>query len=132
MKYLIAFCVGAIAWRAGGAINKLFRRVGIPAVIAGSQAKKRPWWAILGLFSSLYGVLSLGYGESKPYWYKFLVGCAWIVPRFVFMGFSPIACAVPVVWISLFWLSNHKPYSDIFKWQWVELGIGGILGLAYV
>ena len=79
---------------------------------------------------------SLGYGEKYGYgWqgyaYRFTVGLAWILPRLIFLGFVWWVCLVPFIWVSLFWLSNNKRTSHIFKWQYVEITVGGLVGISY-
>jgi hypothetical protein len=80
---ILAFAIGAAMWRLGGWggwLGKAPRRFILPAIITlYAIAKKRKWW-VVGLLPVLIGAFSLGYGEKHPYWFKFLVGCAWIAP----------------------------------------------------
>jgi len=80
----------------------------------------------------LIGAFSLGYGEKHPYWQKFLVGWAWIIPKWLFITrFDPLGIIIPFIWIGLFKLSNTPETSSIFKWHTVELIVGGMLGAYY-
>jgi hypothetical protein len=68
--------------------------------------------------------LCMGYGEIKPYWYKFLIGIGYVLPSLLF-GFSYWVFIVPVIWILLFIASNKPKTSSSFTWKIVE----GIMGL---
>lgn len=70
----------------------------------------------------------LGYGESKPYWYKFLVGYGYGLISTP-IGVSFWNYLTPIAFISLFWLSNNKPFSNIFVWKICEGFIGLLIGL---
>ncbi len=134
IKILIAFAIGAALWRLGGWgqwLGKAPRRYILPALIALYAFTKRKKWTTAFILPTLIGLFSLGYGESKPYWYKFLVGCSWVVPRFIFLGFSWFAVCVPFIWITLFWLSNNPKTSKYFKWWLCEVITGGSVGIAY-
>ena len=74
---------------------------------------------------------SLGYGESKPYWYKFLVGVALIVPSFL-LGLTPWQAITPVVFITLFALSNWKCTAKHFPWIICEAVFGLCIGITLV
>lgn len=132
MTYLIAAIIGSALFRLGGSINKLFRRVGLPVAITAYQCLKTGDLRILWLFPALFIAFCLPYGEEHPYFQKVLASVAWIAPRFFFIGFWWPALLIPPIWIALWWLSNHKPYADVFRWMIVEVIIGGLLGLAYV
>lgn len=132
IRYLLAFIIGATLWRLGGWKGKWIRRYLLPFIAVISNKIEKSKLRKLLLFAMMVASFSLGYGEKRPYWYKFLVGCSWVVPKLIFLGFSWFAVIVPFVWIILFWLSNHKPYSNVFKWHVVEVLIGGCVGMAYV
>lgn len=51
-------------WAIGGAGPKLVRRLGVPAVVAGSLAFASPW--LLLLIGPLWGIVSIGYGMPSP------------------------------------------------------------------
>jgi len=79
------------------------------------------------------GAFSLGYGQSKPYWYKFLVGCGYGMISLP-IGYSWWNLIIPVGFISIFALSNWKPTAKVFVWKICEGSFGLLVGisLAYV
>lgn len=135
IRYCIFFITGAALWRLGGWHYKWARRYVFPFFIAISSfvkniKTKKKWLQIL-LFPLLIGAFCLGYGDNRTYLQRFIVGCAWVAPRFYFLGFGWFAATVPVIWIILFWLSNNSKTKKYFKWFWVEMITGGCVGLAY-
>lgn len=88
------------------------------------------WYQYLLFCGTMIGCLHLGYGESKPYWYKALVGCSYAIPFFV-IGINPFAIAIPFVFILLFWLSNKSGFfANTFVWKCVELIVGFSFGIS--
>jgi len=72
----------------------------------------------------------MGYGESKAWWYKAIVGCLYALP-FLVIGFNPWVAVIPAVFIILFWLSNKSGFfANMFVWKIVEFCIGIIIGIA--
>ena len=132
IRYLIGAVIGATLWRIGGWRYKWVRRYILPFLITVNAYAKRKKLAILLTFPLLIGAFALGYGERKPYFVKFLTGVAWIIPRLLFLGFNWWVCLIPFAWVGIFWLSNNKPYSNIFRWWLCEILVGGVLGVAYV
>lgn len=135
IKIILAFAIGGALWRLGGSgkwLGKVPRRYFLPLLITLYAISKKRKWKTGLLLPTLISSFSLGYGEKHPYWFKFLVGWTWVLPRFIFLGFSWLALTVPFIWIGLFWLSNHKPYSNVFKWHIVEVIIGGLTAVSYV
>lgn len=137
MRYLIGFIIGAALWRLGGYRYKWARRFVLPFFISLNlfieklRGKKKERWLKLLSYPLLVLSFSFGYGERHPYWQKFLVGWAWVAPRFIFKGFSWAAALIPGVWLGLFALSNYAKTSRYFKWHWVEIAVGGAIGMAY-
>jgi len=82
-----------------------------------------PLWANVACSSLLCAALHLGYGGTKPYWYKFLVGVAYALPS-LFFGFSLWVILTPVIFLALFALSNWQKTSGSFIWKIVEGAIG--------
>ena len=136
IKYFIVFILGAIAWRIGGAGHKWVRRFILPAIITAVMWLKRRRIGIVAAFPLLILAFSLGYGEWKYNWLsigkKFLIGCLFVLPAFIFLGFSWYRTTVPFLFVLIFWLSNNKLTSWIFRWAICEVLIGGFLGCAYV
>lgn len=131
MRYIIGALIGAALWRIGGSGFKWARRYGLPVLIALNAYIRKHKAARLLLFPLLLASFSSGYGESHPYVHKLAVSISWIIPRLHFLGFSWLAVIIPPVWIFLFYLSNHKLYARYFKWHWIELVIGALIGMAY-
>lgn len=73
----------------------------------------------------------VGYGETKPYWYKFLVGVAWGLPSLL-IGFSIWVLLLPFLWIILFYASNDDALESQFTWNVCELLVGVLIGVTYV
>lgn len=134
IQYIVAVIVGATLFRLGGWggwLGKAPRRYILPVILGIYLAFKKKNWKQLAVIPFLVGAFSLGYGEKHPYWYKFLVGCAWVGPRYFFLGFAWFPMCVPFIWVLLFWLSNKKPFSNVFKWWIVEPIVGGLIGVCY-
>jgi hypothetical protein len=136
IRSILGFVIGALLWRLGGYHWKWTRRFVLPFFIAlnsylQKQKEKAGKLKSILLFPLLTLAFSLGYGEKRPYLQKFLIGWTWVAPKLIFFGFSWLAVAVPFIWITLFWLSNHKSYSNIFKWHIIEIIVGGCVGMAY-
>lgn len=72
---------------------------------------------------------SLPYGERTPYWLKFIVGCTFTLPL-LFIGLNFWMILTPVLFISMFWLSNKIGTAGTFLWKIVEGVIGMGIGVA--
>ena len=130
VEKLIFFMVGAILWRVGGWVWKPARRYFLAAALTYGAWRKEKKWKVFLLFPLLIGAFSLGYGDDHPYWYKFLVGIAWILPAIILLGHW-WTLIIPFIWVALFWLSNQEKTKRIFLWWWIELLTGGLVGLSY-
>ena len=124
LVYCILPPLGWICWTIGGLHWKWVRRYVLPAII--------------GIVCYIYGItltpilisvtlmciaFSLGYGESKPYWYKFLVGCGYMVSTIPLSYPNPLnfwQLSIPFIFIITFWLSNWKPTGKVWVWKIVE------------
>ena len=131
IKVIGLYAIGAVLWRLGGYRWKWVRRYILPACLSLVAWSKRRKWPVLLTFPLLIGAFSLGYGEKHPYWQKFLVGVAWVLPAVLFLH-NWFALAVPFVWIGLFKLSNTPKTSGIFLWWVVEVLIGGLVAVSYI
>ena len=130
--YMLA-CAGLFA--AGGTWKKSLRRFGLPIVTflflivhaTGWQA-----WGIAIISSVLLGAsLHLGYGETKPLWYKFLVGCSYAIPSML-IGLTFWQPVLPICFISLFILSNWQITSKDVPWKLWECFMGMLISFTYI
>ena len=126
---IIAMGGGGILGALGGTGFKYLRRfvlpilLGVVAILAGCI-----WWKCLIMAVGMVGAFSLPYGEKTPYWLKFIVGCAFVLPTAI-LGFSAWQIITPVAFIIMFFLSNWKPTAKIFFWKAVEFLTFGLVGI---
>ena len=80
---------------------------------------------IVSIISTLAFVL--GYGQTKPYWYKALVGLAYACISLP-IGISAWNIFTFGGFLGLFFLSNYKMTKNIFVHKAFEVGIGGLIG----
>ena len=86
------------------------------------------WWQAL-LVSVIAGAgYSLGYGESKTWWQRALVGLAYALIT-VPVGLSIWNAFTAIAFITLFWLSNTKLTANIFIWKVCEGFFGLFCGI---
>ena len=117
---IAAMTSGGLLGSLGGTIWKPIRRfflplvLGVIAFLAGFA-----WWKCLIYTLLTVGAFSLGYGEKRPYWYKFIVGIAFVFPTLIF-GLTIWQIITPLIWVLFFKLSNTKWLSDEFVWKVVE------------
>ena len=114
--------------------KKWFRRFILPAVfILACLIGGVIWWksVLVGLIS--VGAYSLGYGESKKYWEKALVGTSYALIT-IPIGLSYWNLITAIGFITLFALSNWKPTASIFVHKIIEGSWGLFCGiqLAYL
>jgi hypothetical protein len=76
----------------------------------------------------LIGAFCLPYGEKTPYWGKFLVGCAFVLPTAI-LGFSWWQVITPAAFIGMFKLSNTNWAENMFFWKAVEFITGSLIGI---
>ena len=121
--------LGGILFAWGGTGFKPARRfilpfiLGILAMLAGFSALKCSIMA-LGLVIAF----CLPYGQKYPYWVKFLVGCAFVVPTLI-LGYTIWQILTPIAFIVMFKLSNWKPLANEFVWKICEFGTGTLIGV---
>jgi hypothetical protein len=123
---------GGALWAIGGTGYKWARRLVLPLYLAGIALLSHVlWWkATLACLLSILA-FSLGYGEGKTYLYRFAVGIGFVVPTMI-IHWSLWQAIVPVVWITLFALSNWPPTERQFPWKIVEYGTGCIVSIAWL
>lgn len=122
----------ALLNRLGGSRNKLFRRIGIPLLITLYGLWRHQWLSLLSLpygFAIFCLPITLVGDDITAHWYNW----AWLPVLGFLIGFIPFswqyALIYSVIFTILVVLSNHKKTAEIFKWQYVELIYGGLLGL---
>ena len=122
---VLLFALGGTELPGVGRGFKWIRRFLLPAVNIGLifWLGEFAAWRIIASQIILCGALILGYGETKPYWYKFLVGIAYVLPS-LFFGVTWWLAITPVTWILLFVASNRKGVAIQFPWKIVEGAIG--------
>ena len=125
---IVALGLGTILYSLGGYRWKFFRREVLPIswglllFIQGALLWKCVLYAI---FQD--ATFRLPYGESKPYWFKGLVGVAFVLPTLLF-GFTLWQLITPLVFISTFALSNWIHTSNDFAWKVCEGSVGFCMG----
>lgn len=88
-------------------------------------------WKALVASVLLSAVLHLGYGQTKTWMYKFLVGCSYAIPSLV-IGLTWWVLITPSVFITLFYLSNLKATEKDFTWKVVEMFIGFCIAATFI
>lgn len=121
--------LGGILFAIGGTGWKPARRFVLPIVLGIIALFSGViWWKCLVMAIGMVGAFCLPYGERTPYWGKFLVGCAFILPT-TMLGFSWWQIITPICFIIMFWLSNWKYTAKIFFWKAVEFITGSLVGI---
>lgn len=88
------------------------------------------WWQYLGFCLSLIFVFHLGYGDGRSWLIRAFIGCLYALPL-VFIGLNPWMALIPVVFFSLFWLSNKSGFfANTVVWKIVEYLTGLMIGVA--
>ena len=126
---IIAMGGGGILGAVGGTGWKPARRFLLPALL-GTVAILAGciWWKCLIMAVGMVGAFSLPYGEKTPYWLKFLVGCAFVLPTAI-LGFSVWQIITPIIFIILFWISNTKWGQFVVKWKIWEFIVFSLVGV---
>lgn len=86
------------------------------------------WWRCLAMAICLGGSLSLPYGEDTPYWQKFLTACCWSAST-LWLEFSPWQIVLPILFITIFILSNYKKTAKMFNWKICEFIFCSSIGI---
>jgi hypothetical protein len=112
--------------------QKWLRRIALPIFLAFICVLSHViWWKALCLAVTLFGVLSLGYGERTPYWLKAIVFTGYGV-AFLWIGFSLWVVLTPILCFGLFCLSNWKLTAKNFWWKYVEFSYGLFLAVTLI
>ena len=129
---IIVYMVSAgTLFAVGGTWKKLVRRFGLPIATAVFLAfLPIPIWKVLLSSGLLCVALHLGYGETKPYWYKGLVAVAYVLPSLV-LGFTVWQVITPLVFVGMFYFSNHYFKAD-FPWKVVEFITGVCIAVTFI
>ena len=124
---IIDMTLGGSLFAIGGTCCKAVRRYVLPLVLASTFVLlNAPLLPTIAFFIGLSFALHLGYGQRTPYWLKFLVGISFVAPT-LFFGFSVWQVITPLVFITLFWLSNNQKTSKYFTWKIVEFLTGTLI-----
>ena len=125
---IIAMVASPLLWLLGGWKWKWMRRFLLP-VILGTLAALAGFeiWKCAAMASLMIGAFCLPYGERTPYWAKFMVGISFIAPT-LFLGFSIWQIITPIIFITMFWLSNSK-FGRMFPWKVCEGATGFLIGV---
>lgn len=137
MELLLNACfviLCAILCRKGGdGSGKLWRRVGLPLAITVYGLLKHKWLAILSLpfgFGVFCLPITLVGDDITKYWYNWV----WVFVLGCLIGLIPIysgllAIGYGFIFFLLVLLSNLKKTAEFFKWQYLELFFGALIGL---
>ena len=85
------------------------------------------WWRVVLACGLLSGAMHLGYGSKVGWARRALIACLMVIPS-LFLGFSWLTAAFPVVFLGLYALSNWKPMAKSFTWVLVCSINGIVLG----
>ena len=100
------------------------------------------FFGIIGIIATkfqielLYAVIgsaiafSLPYGSKTPYWLKCIVATTFTLPT-LFIGFTIWVIIVPILFITLFLLSNNKITANEFGHAIVEILTGAGIGICW-
>lgn len=109
--------------------NKWIRRFLLPAVVGGiCFFTGFEWWRLAAFVATQTASLHLGYGEKLPYWRKLLTAIAYVLPS-LFFGLSQWQLLTPALFVLMFFLSNLRFTSSLFKWKFVEFLTGAFIGI---
>lgn len=85
-------------------------------------------WQSITVAVLAYIFFSLGYGQSKPYWFKGIVAIAYGLIS-VPIGISWLNLATVAGFMILFKLSNLKVTANIIVWKVWEITVGFLVGI---
>lgn len=130
MNFTMMVCGGLFAF--GGTGYKLARRLGIPLFLAFIALLSHVlWWKAMLMGLTLFGALTMPYGERTPYWMKFVTFSLYGA-SFLWIGTTWWMVITPVICISLFALSNWKYTASIFFWKMCEFLMGTFIGITFI
>lgn len=137
LVYIAIMMSGGALFALGGTgkwflASKAWRRFGVPIAfqIALLALKVNPIVSS-AVALTLCAVLHLGYGESKSWGYKALVGCSYAIPS-LFIGLTYWQILAPVIFLVLFALSNWKWTAKDFFWKACEFSYGFLIALTVI
>ena len=126
---IFAMASGGLLFSLGGYKWKWARRFVLPVALAlCAFFGGNDWWRCLGMMLGMIAAFHLGYGEGKGWLWRAFVGVCFVAPT-LFLGFTFWQIITPVLWLAMFWLSNNKVFSFLFKWKVVEFSTGVLIGI---
>jgi hypothetical protein len=128
--FMIALMVLGVACFSIGGTGYRFVRFAIMPLLMGLIAyfSAIPLWRDLLFACSLGVVLTLGYGEKIPYWRKALTFSGYSLAT-LWLGFSWWQVLSPPLILLIFFLSNWKVTSSIFRWKICEASFGFLIAV---
>ena len=123
--WIIVSC--AVLWRLGGWKWKGFRRYGIPisllffGLMVGTPRVALSYACLMSCL-----IYHFGYGEEHKDWERIVIAIGYGAATLP-LGFTIWQMIVPIVWLSLWWLSNSR-LRNSFGWGLVEILFGTVLG----
>lgn len=130
--FIAAMATGGTLFAVGGTTNKAWRRFALPGVLGllltqFFTTSKMAWLSVLLLCIALH----LGYGEKKSWIERSLVAVSYTAPSLL-IGFTPWAIITPILFITLFFLSNTEYFKNFIVWKIVEFMVGVLIAITYV
>lgn len=125
LQGLILIIGSGILGRMGGIgfppLKKGWRRFVLPLFLGTFALLAGFYWQKVGLAVLGSGIaFSLPYGKNTLYWGKCLTAATFTLP-ILFLGWTIWIVIVPVLFITLFILSNNKITANEFGWAIVEI-----------
>lgn len=132
MERLIYILLCAFLYRLGGSVNKLYRRLALPALLSIIYILTHKSWFGILILPYGFAVMTLPITLKGDNITKFWFNWAWL-PILGFLiglmnGSLLYALVYGIIFTIVVTLSNIKKTADIFKWDRVELFLGGFLG----
>ena len=128
----------AVLNRLGGSVDKRYRRIGIGVALAlfGLLHSVAWYWCLAVVLANyLITILPITLtgdeidGALDWAWILFLGCLLGLCPALLNLHYFALAFPFGAIYFALVWLSNFKPTAEIFKWQYVELAVGALIGL---
>ncbi len=123
--------LSGVLFALGGTTNKAWRRYALPLLTTGYiiSTGVDPYIAI-GAGAVQAGVLTLGYGDSHPWWEKGIVALSYSAPSLV-VGLTIWQAIMPIAFLTMFYCSKHLFQQD-FLWKVVESFTGFIMAATVI
>ena len=126
---ILAMTISPLLYMLGGWKWKWLRRFVLPIVLGTILLiSGKIWWKVLLFTIGQAIVFTLPYGERTSRWVKALVGCSYSIPSLIF-GITIWQVILPVVFITMFILSNTKKLAHEFYWKACEGTVGFLIGI---